>query len=177
MKIEDCKVGMKVKYLKSDSAFFDEGEVLTIKSVDYNDNLVIFEESGSVFTSHKNIEPANKFNVGDKVFYTTYRDNYKAEVLLVGNDDYGTDYVIKILSDWHDKKNIITVTKKEIKPLKSKSNLEVGDTFRALDSTFEVESVGYDEVLKETCYFASSNYSKKQYYLVFESQIEEIIYK
>ena len=119
--------------------------------------------------------------VGDEVLLTLYDDaNYKSEVLILVNDDYEYDYLIKIPNDWNNKTHIMLVKERYLLPIKNKDELEVGDKFiDLLECEYKVIAIDYDDYFDHVSYFVKKIDRNFQGRITVKkpSNIKEIIYE
>jgi hypothetical protein len=177
MKIEDCEVGMKVRYKEKNSCSFDKGEELIIKEC-YKSNEVEFEDGR--YTHPDYIEPVNKFEVGDEAIYQLVKGGgHKVEIFGCTTKNGKYVYAIKGQFKNVNEKFVLIAKEKELLQLKKKDQLEVGDKFRNKFYEFRIIFVAYDDFYNKKKYICKINDtgSKGLIQTMFPEDIKEIIYE
>lgn len=168
-----CKLGMKIRRTESFNDL-DEG-VYTIRCFQ-GANAISLEEVPGIYLL-KNFEKANKFEVGDEVNYKiacAKGNGFESKIFGVESKNNKPIYAIK--SEFKNGDDfVVFANEKELSPLKKSDELEPGDKFKAMDSTFEVVAVGEDSELG-TVYFSKSLGMKTMYYIICWEKIDKIIY-
>jgi len=173
MKIEECKIGMKVKCTTGVYGDVDKDKVYKIKSIK-NEAIksLGFEGINCGYPAYlpKFFESVNKFEVGDEVIWC----NYKAKIWGVRYDDEVNMYEYAI-EDNKDNCGRTIVFEGGLSPLKKKDELEVGDKFIFNDSKVKIEGVGFDE-FEEIKVYLGKRLSDGMVFKFREHEIDEIIY-
>lgn len=158
---KDCGLGMRVK-INKDLKDFNKGDEFKIINMSIGNPYVLLNEFKC---NPEHFEPINKFEIGDTVIHGSRGE--KCRYCGINKDG------LAILEDEND--YLFRVGFEKIKPKKKKGNLEPGDKFKAMDSTFEVVAVGEDSELG-TVYFSKSLGMETMYYTIHNEKIDKIIY-
>ena len=121
MKIEDVKVGMKLRRVGETIWGCKQGEIYTVSDlVDSNEDCVTFEEISSGYEL-KFFEPANKFKIGDEVIWTD------DECIIWGKHFEEDEGEYEYALQGKNKNFRMMIYESKLSPLKKKNKLEAGD--------------------------------------------------
>jgi len=174
MKLEECKIGMKVKCTTGMYGDVDKGKVYKIKTIKNEAiNLLGFEGINCGYPAFlpKFFESVNKFEVGDEVIW----HNYKVKIWGIRYDDEVNMYEYAI-EDNKDNCGRTIVFEGELSPLKKPDELEVGDNFISVDG---IEHVVYGKKYSENdeaMFYLAKSVASGYIYLVDEFGVDEILY-
>jgi hypothetical protein len=186
MKIEDCKVGMKVERFWENHNNVRKNSIYTVKALREED--VKLEETNDEYwydlnlfrPVSKNPKPANKFEVGDKAIYQLVKGGgHKVEIFgrTTKNDKY--IYAIKGQFKNVNEKFVLIAKEKELLQLKKKDELKVGDKVVYGTAKYKILCVGIDDYYKHKEYYCKridENF-KGVTTIIKPNAIDEIIYE
>jgi hypothetical protein len=180
VRIENCKVGMKVERFLENHNNVRKNSIYTVKAL--REENVKLEETNDEYwydlnlfrPVSKNPKPANKFEVGDEVLIK-HLNNSKVEVWGKRYDEKSGKWQYAVRGcGWND-----FCYGNELSPLKKKDELEKGDKFKNNGNKMEVLAVGKDDYYHHVEYYARkiSGTEKGMTSLIPAHNIDEIIYE
>lgn len=172
MKINDCKVGMRVIRTGKDTEKIRKGKEYTIS--EFFDDCIEVEQLKNLFYSPENFEPINKFKIDEEVIYK----NTKAIIWgLQYNPDINIqEYAIQI-KEGFSKGSSTIVPEPYLDKLKKKDELEVGDKVIPRYNTKVKAKIlykTYDEYIKGVKYLIEQDDGFIR--LIMDWEILKIIY-
>ena len=156
MNIEDCKIGMEVRY---------KNKKYIVNEI-YKDMVRLWGFSHCLLA--KEVEPVNKFEVGDEVVWC----GDKVEIWGIRYDNEVKEYEYAVI----DKNNGRTLLfESELSPLKNKDELEAGDKFKSGCDKYVILFKEYDVARSEIKYLLK-DLNTGELLLRGTGNIDEIIY-
>lgn len=156
MNIENAKVGMKVET--------ENGEY----TIDEIYKKMVRFKGWTHFLSAKDVEPINKFEVGDEVIWK----NNRVEIWGKRYDEDLKDYEYAVVNPETFERQM--VWENDLFPLKKKDELEVGDKFKDYSGNTVKVLARENNPVNITYYFGRTNSEKIDVWTYYD--VREIIY-